>query len=144
MGSGTGGVAVVAAKIENSEDFYAIRNGLTPAARVRTVDVGDALVDAGATLLSLPRPMIRQLGLRPVGMRRARTAEGPADIPLYSPVRLTVQDRDCTIEVAEYTDDGPVRIGRIPLTLLDFVVEPGGRRLVGNPDHGGEHMIELY
>jgi len=27
--------------------------------------------------------------------------------------------------------------------LLDFVVDPIGQRLVGNPDHGGEHMMDL-
>jgi len=35
-------------------------------------------------------------------------------------------------------------IGQIPLELLDFVVDPFGQRLVGNPDHGGEHMIDMF
>jgi len=26
---------------------------------------------------------------------------------------------------------------------MDFVVDPGGRRLIGNPAHGGVHMLEL-
>jgi hypothetical protein len=41
-------------------------------------------------------------------------------------------------------DDCPVLIGQVPLELLDFVVDPGGQRLIGNPAHGGEHIIELY
>jgi hypothetical protein len=41
-------------------------------------------------------------------------------------------------------DESPVLIGRAPLDLLDFVVDPVGRRLIGNPDHGGEWMIEPY
>jgi hypothetical protein len=35
-------------------------------------------------------------------------------------------------------------IGQVPLELLDFVVDPRGQRLIGNPEHGGEHIIELY
>ena len=41
-------------------------------------------------------------------------------------------------------DDCPVLIGQIPLEALDFVVDPANRRLIGNPAHGGEQMIELY
>ena len=48
------------------------------------------------------------------------------------------------IEAAEIPDACPVLIGQIPLELLDFVVDPVGQRLLGNPDHGGEQMIEMY
>lgn len=41
----------------------------------------------------------------------------------------------------EIPDDCLVLIGRFPLEGLDFVVDPVGRRLIGNPEHGGEHMI---
>jgi hypothetical protein len=27
---------------------------------------------------------------------------------------------------------------------LDFVVDPVGQRLIGNPDHGGEQMIDIF
>jgi hypothetical protein len=27
---------------------------------------------------------------------------------------------------------------------LDFVVDPAGQRLIGNPEHGGEQMIEMF
>ncbi len=43
---------------------------------------------------------------------------------LYEAVRLTVQGRDCVIEVSEIPDACPV--------------------LIGNPDHGGEQMIDLF
>jgi hypothetical protein len=35
-------------------------------------------------------------------------------------------------------------IGFIPLELLDFVVDTKKQQLIGNPDHGGEFMIDLY
>jgi hypothetical protein len=46
--------------------------------------------------------------------------------------------------VIEVSDDCPVLIGQVPLDLMDFVVDPGGQRLIGNPAHGGEQVIELY
>ena len=47
-------------------------------------------------------------------------------------------------EVAEIPDECPVLIGQIPLELLDFVVDTAGQKLIGNPDHGGEQMIEMF
>lgn len=41
-------------------------------------------------------------------------------------------------------DGHPVLIGRIPLQLLDFVIDAAGLSLIGNPAHGGEQRIELY
>ena len=38
----------------------------------------------------------------------------------------------------------PSLIGQVPLELLDFVVDPSGQKLIGNPEHGGQHMIDLY
>ena len=55
-----------------------------------------------------------------------------------------MQNRDCIVEVAEIPDECPVLIGQIPLELLDFVVDPIGGKLIGNPDHGGEQMIDMF
>jgi len=63
---------------------------------------------------------------------------------MYGTVRLTVEGRFWTGDVAEVPDDCPILIGQMPLEGLDFVVDPQGQRLIGNPAHGGEHMIELY
>ena len=102
------------------------------------------MVDTGATTLSMPMRLIDQLGLRPLRRRRALTTAGETEVQVYGTVRLTVQGRDCTVDVSEVSDKCPVLIGQIPLELLDFVVDPIGQRLIGNPAHGGEHMIEIY
>ena len=139
----TMGKVVVAAKIENLNDLYDASRGRIPAEQVRRVEVPDAVVDTGATLLSLPKRLIEQLGLEQYRTRRARTSGGISDFGVYGMVLLTVQGRECRVEVAEVPDDCPVLIGQIPLESLDFVVDPVGQRLLGNPDHGGEHMMDL-
>jgi predicted aspartyl protease len=130
--------------MQNVIDLYEASRGQRAADAVRTVDVPDALVDTGATIVSLPKRYIDQLGLQPLRTRRARTSAGPVTLQEYGTVRLTVQGRYCTCDVVEIPDDCPVLIGQIPLELLDFVVDPSGQRLIGNPAHGGEHIIELY
>jgi predicted aspartyl protease len=140
----TMGKVVVSARIENLQDAYEAEKGVLPAGDVRTVEVSDALVDTGATMLSLPRRLIAQLGLTRRRTRTARTAAGIVSFGIYGAVRLTVQGRDCIIEAAEIPDECPVLIGQIPLEGLDFVVDPVGQRLIGNPDHGGEQMIDMF
>jgi predicted aspartyl protease len=140
----TMGKVLVAAKIENLADLLKVREGTLPPDKVRAVEVTDALVDTGATMLSLPRRLIQQLGLQRHRTRAARTSAGAISFGIYEPVRLTIQERDCVIEVAEIPDDCPPLIGQVPLEMLDFVVNPAGQALIGNPEHGGEHMIDLY
>jgi predicted aspartyl protease len=135
------GRVVVPAVVESLEDLYRVHRGELAAAQVRRVEVVDALMDTGATGLSLPRHLVQQLGLLPI--RRAVTTADIRDVPTYGAVRLTVQDRDCTCDVTEVDDACPVLIGQVPLELMDLVVDPGARLLIGNPAHGGEHMIEL-
>ena len=138
------GRVLVPAKIENLHDLYHVETGSLSPEQVRTVEVSDALVDTGATTLSMPKRLIDQLGLLRLRRRRALTPVGEREVQVYGTVRLTVQGRDCTVEVSELDDKCPVLIGQVPLELLDFVVDPPGQRLIGNPAHGGEQMMDLF
>lgn len=138
------GKVMVPARLENFQDLYESEKGRLLPEQVRSVEVACALVDTGATMLSAPKRLVQRLGLRHCRTRTARTSAGTADFGIYAAVRLTVQGRDCVMEVAELPDDCPVLIGQIPLEALDFIVDPIGQRLLGNPEHGGEQMIDLF
>jgi len=144
MGSETTGRVLTGATIENLRDLWDAERGMLPPEKVRRVTVHDALVDTGATLLSLPTRLIRQLGLTPRGTRKGISSTGATEATMYDVVRLTIQDRDCPVEVMEVPDDVPVLIGQLPLENLDLVVDLRARRLTGNPAHGGEQVIEFY
>lgn len=136
------GKVTVAATVENLDDRFAARKGLLAEAQVRRVEVADALIDTGATGLLLPSRLIAQLGLEPLRVRTARTIAGHTPLRVFRAVLLSVQGRDCISDVAEIPDEFSVVIGQVPLELMDWVVDLRGQRLVGNPEHGGEHMIE--
>lgn len=138
------GRVVVAATIENLEDVLALRRGKLAADQVRRLEVTDAVVDTGATLLSLPTRMIRELDLRPVTTKRITSSAGVGEATLFETVWLTVQGRFCAMDVLEVPDTVPVLIGQLPLEHLDFTIDMRSRTLVGNPAHGGEHMYELF
>jgi predicted aspartyl protease len=138
------GRVLTEATIENLEDLWAAKRGLCSPDQVRRVTVPDALVDTGSTLLSLPTRLIRQLGLEERYKKQIRSSVGVSEAAVYTAVRLTIQGRDCTMDVMEVPDDTPVLIGQLPLEHLDFVIDMRAHTLIGNPAHGGEHMYELY
>lgn len=144
METETMGRVLTEATIENLRDLFDAERGLLPADQVRRVVVDDALVDTGAMMLSLPTSLIHRLGLSRHGSKHVRSSTGPATVAIYDTVRLTIQGRDCALDVLEVPDGVPVLIGQIPLEHLDFVVDLKNRRLIGNPEHGGEHMYDQY
>jgi predicted aspartyl protease len=144
MGAEMTGKVLVAAKFENIEDIGLRERGMLPPDQVRTTEVTDALVDTGAWGLLLPKRYILQLGLRHVFSRHARGIGGKVSVPMYSPVKLTIQGRDCSMDVGEVADDMPILIGQLPLEALDWVVDLKNQRLIGNPEHGGEWIMDIY
>src|SRR5258708_365242 len=144
METQTMGKVLVNAKIENLFDVERREQGLLPADQVRSVEVIDALVDTGATELMIHKRFIQQLGLRHMPTRQARGIGGIIPMPVYSAVRLTIQGRDCSVDVNEIADELPVLVGQIPLEALDWVVDSKNQRLIGNPEHGGEQMMDVF
>ncbi len=138
------GRVLVEATIENLEDAWEVDRGLRSPQQARRIVVPDALVDTAATTLSLPTRGIGQLGLKKRSETRVTTSAGEGRAALYEAVRLTIQGRECTVDVMEVPDSVPVLIGQVPLELLDLVTDCRSRQLIGNPAHGGEHAIERY
>ena len=144
MEPNTVGRVLTEAKFENLEDLWAVKNGHRSPDQARAITIPDALVDTGATLLSLPTSQIERLGLARVSSKRVTSSIGLDEAGIYEAVRLTIMGRSCTMDVMEVPDGVPALIGQLPLEHLDFVVDLRSRSLIGNPAHGGEHIYELY
>jgi predicted aspartyl protease len=145
METETMGRVLTEATIENLGDLWNVQQGLLPPEQVHRITVTDALVDSGATLLSLPTRLIQQLGLTPLYKKNVVSSNGTlSEAAVYGTVRLTIQGRACPTDVIEVPDNVPVLVGQIPLEYLDLVIDLRNRRLIGNPAHGGEHIFEMY
>ncbi len=138
------GRVLTEATIENLEDLWDAKRGRLAENQVRRLTIPDALADTGATLISLPTRLIKQLGLEKTATKQVTSSSGTTQTDMYEAVRLTIQGRQCTMDVLEVPDSVPVLIGQLPLEHLDFVVDMRGRKLIGNPAHGGEHVYEMY
>lgn len=144
MEQDTMGRVMVEVTVENLEDSWQAQRGVITSDEVRRVVIPDALVDTGATTLCLPKSILVHLGLVKRGDKRVRTSTGTATATIYDAARLNIMGRECTVDVMEVPDGVPALVGQIPLEMLDFVVDPRGQKLIGNPAHGGEHILEMY
>src|SRR5690348_8334913 len=131
------GKAVVRIKAANWSDIELIALAQRTGAP-RSIEA-EALVDTGATGLYLKSSLIRQLGLRQIGNRTALTMSNRRETRrLFVPVDLEIQGRNTQDQVTELPDDLPHIVGQTPLESMDWVIDMTGRKLIGNPEHGGE------
>jgi len=138
------GRVLVEALIENFGDLWELEKGRIFNDQVRRLYVTEALVDTGASILTLSKQKIQELGLKPVGQYSIRITGGPVMVTRYGTVKLTIQGRDCVTYVVDAHDGTPVLIGQINLEMLDFVIDMRTHKVIGNPAHGGEWMFENY
>jgi predicted aspartyl protease len=137
------GRIVVEVVVENQYDVSRARKGEILAEQIRRVKV-DALVDSGATYLCLPKSDVDRLGLQYERSKDARTVTGVVTLGIYSMVRASVQGRDCISEVMAVPEGRQPLLGQIPLELMDWWVDLKNQKLVGNPEHGGEWMADVF
>ncbi len=130
--------------IFNLRDLYEADQGRLTSDQVRQIVVKDALVDRGASTLALTPSLIRLLGLTKRSDKRIITASGRTTTGLYDTVRMEIMGREATVDPIEVPEGTPILVGQIPLEAMDWVVDLGGQKLIGNPAHGGEHIIEMY
>lgn len=131
-------------KVENLVDYVLSKRGDIPPSQVRFIEIDDALVDTGVTLVCLTRKQITELGLTPLEVREARTANGPVHRQIYEGARLTIMGRTCTIDIMEIPEDTPPLIGYLALKNLDLQPDPKSQSLIPNPAHGGKFVMDLY
>ena len=130
-------------KLANLADLVRVQDGTINPEEVRRITVKDALVDTGASRLSLPKPIIEQLGLSPVGTMNSMTANGIVSRTVYSEVEFTILERTESIRVTDLPANAPVLVGHIILEKLDLSLHIK-KGLIYNPDHGDEWMDEAW
>ena len=130
-------------ELANNDELTLAGAGFMNPEDVRRITVEDALVDTGATRLSLPPSLIEQLGLTPFRSEPVRTVNGLTELGIYSPVQFRLLERESITTVLGVPEGTPVLIGHIMLEDLDLCLDMK-RGLIYNPDHDGEWMSELY
>lgn len=128
-------------RLSNSVDDALVMMGKLPADEVRRLEV-EAIVDTGAIASVLPIHVVEQLGLLIRGHRVAKYADGRNDsVGVTSPVTFEILTRN-TIEEALVLGD-EVLIGQTVLEKLDLLADCAGQRLIPNPAHPNQPVLNV-
>ena len=95
----------------------------------RSVEV-EATVDTGAFLTMLPAPILRELGVEPMGSRRFLIADGSSVAMEIGRAWATIDGESEVTIVAFGQDNAPPVIGAYTLEGLALAVDPVKQRLV--------------
>ncbi len=130
------------AMLRNSADLVYAQQGKLPMDEVRSLEV-EFMVDTGASYICLPKQMIQQLGLVKQKEKDVRTANGVVKRGVFSPVNITIFDRDADLNVMELPDDGtPPLLGYLALEAMDLLVDSKEQKLIVNPANDGKWVID--
>jgi len=102
---------------------------------VRRIHIPDAVVDESVMFLTLPRNLIDVLGL---SVQFKKWSENVCD-----PVRVRINGREAVGDPIEALEGTPVRVGICILAMMDLVIDRQACKLIGNPAHGGEQILQV-
>lgn len=127
------GITYAEIELTRGDDLALFREGYIPENRVRRIIVR-ALVDSGASMLSITPAIRDYLDLPKVDEQQAELADGSvAQFDVVGPVELRFENRK-TVEYAIVVPNSPdVLLGAHPLQDLDVLVDPKREVLIVNP-----------
>ena len=90
----------------------------------------DALVDTGASIISVPGSILRELGVRPVMSQEFRFAQGEVRRMNMGETRIRIDGREVGT-LFLFNDEGtPALLGALALEALFLGVDPVAQRLI--------------
>ena len=116
--------------VTNRIDLVMAERGFISAEEVRSVTIDKVIVDTGATLLSLPAPIISQLGLKQVGERNVETSAGITKGRFFADAQIIVEGREGRFDCLELPEGvSAVLLGVTPLEVLGLEPDLKNQRL---------------
>jgi predicted aspartyl protease len=113
------GQVITTITVTNFIDLVMAERGFIAAEEVRSVTLDNVVVDTGATLLSLPAPIISQLSLKQVGERDVETSAGIKKGRIFAGAQIIVEGREGRFDCLELPEGvSAVLLGVTPMEEL--------------------------
>jgi hypothetical protein len=130
-------------KITSYDSLRDYKKGIIDSDRIKNVELNDVLVDSGASMLCLNKELIELLDLEFLKTVKVNVADGVVERGIYGPVVYEIQGKVARGDVLELAHPKiKALIGQIPLEQLDFLINPASNRLITNPEHDGELILD--
>ena len=131
-------------KLTSLKDLILHKEGYKNKDEIKSLVLDDVIVDSGATMMCLSKEIIDQLGLDFLKKTKVNTAIGIQELGIYGPVAYEIKGRIARGDVLELNHPKiKALIGQIPLEQLDLLINPSTNRLIPNPEHEGELILDL-
>lgn len=122
--------------VTNSTDLDNAESGLIEPSAIRSVELGDVLVDTGATHLCLPIDVIEKLGLRVQRTVHLETATGEVEARVFRNAQISLLGRTAVGVCVELRPGTRVLLGALPLEAMGIELDLQNRTLRLLPDSG--------
>ena len=129
-------MGLVFAEIEliSGDDLAFFRRGRLQEDQIHCCTVR-AMVDSGATMLTIPGFVKQQLELHTLKEIEAELADGSAStFEVVGPVEVRFQNRSTSVEALVVPNSRTVLLGAMPMEGMDVLVDPKRERLIVNPE----------
>lgn len=130
-------------KITSYDSLRDYKKGVIDSNSIKSIELDDVLVDSGASMLCLNKELIELLDLEFLKTVKVNVADGVVERGIYGPVVYEIQGRVARGDVLELVHPKiKALIGQIPLEQLDFLINPASNRLIANPEHDGQLILD--
>jgi clan AA aspartic protease len=117
-----------------------IKNLLDPKKSIKV----EAVIETGATMVVLPREIVKKLGLKRIRKVKVKYANNKTESKsIYGVVTIEIKGRTGNFDVLAEAEGSQPLIGQVPLEVLDLVVDPRKRALIPNPASPEMPMVEI-
>jgi len=131
----TASMGITYAEIEliRSDDLALLRAGYIQEEQINRIKV-TALVDSGASMLTIPESIKNQLNLPKVDDQQAELADGSIiNVEVVGPVEIRFENRMAIVSALVIPGEAEVLLGAIPMQAMDVLIDPKQERLIVNP-----------
>ncbi len=137
------GKVTIDVKITSLRDVILFKEGYKKNSDIRQIELKDIIVDSSATMMCLSKEIIDELELDFVKTTKVNTASGIEERGIYGPVIYEIDGRMARGDVMELRHPKiKALVGQIPLEQLDFLINPSSNRLITNPEHDGQLILD--
>jgi clan AA aspartic protease len=127
------GITYADIELINSLDLALLRRGSIPESEIKRTKVR-ALVDSGASLLTIPESIRDQLDLQKVDEQQAELADGSLiAVDVVGPVEVRFMNRKAITAAMVVPQETEVLLGAVPMQMMDVLIDPKQERLIVNP-----------
>ncbi len=137
------GKVMTTIKITSYDSLRDYKKGAVSQDGIKSIELNEVLVDSGASMLCLNKELIEKLDLEFLKTVKVNVADGIVERGIYGPVVYEIQGRVARGDVMELAHPKiKALIGQIPLEQLDFLINPSSNRLIANPEHDGQLILD--